>query len=44
MYDLTGSYSTVWIFCVELSVVAAGLCLPIDERDVSVLRVSRSGA
>jgi len=38
MFDLTGSYTTVWIFCVVLSVVAAALCAPIDERDVTALR------
>jgi predicted MFS family arabinose efflux permease len=44
MFDLTGSYTTVWIFCVVLSVVAAALCVPIDERDVTALRVSEAGA
>jgi len=38
MFDLTGSYTTVWIFCVVLSVIAAALCAPIDERDVTALR------
>ncbi|HEV7822103.1 MAG TPA: MFS transporter, partial [Burkholderiales bacterium] len=38
MFDLTGSYTTVWVFCVVLSVVAAALCAPIDERDVTALR------
>ncbi len=38
MFDLTGSYTTVWIFCVVLSVIAAALCAPIDERDVTGLR------
>ena len=38
MYDLTGSYTTVWIFCVVLSVLAAALCVPVDERDVTLLR------
>jgi predicted MFS family arabinose efflux permease len=44
MFDLTGSYTTVWIFCVVLSVVAAALCVPIDEREVVTLRVGGSGA
>jgi predicted MFS family arabinose efflux permease len=38
MFDLTGSYTTVWVFCVVLSVVAAVLCVPVDERDVTGLR------
>ena len=44
MFDLTGSYRMVWIFCVLLSVIAAGLCMPIDERDVTRLRPSGSQA
>ena len=44
MFDLTGSYTTVWIFCVVLSVVAAGLCVPVDERDVTILRPTGSNA
>jgi MFS family permease len=44
MFDLTGSYTTVWIFCVALSVVAAVLCVPIDEREVMTLRAGKSGA
>jgi hypothetical protein len=44
MFDLTGSYRIVWIFCVLLSVIAAGLCMPIDERDVTRLRPSGSQA
>ncbi len=44
MFDLTGSYTTVWIFCVLLSVVAAALCVPIDEREAAALRVGKSGA
>jgi predicted MFS family arabinose efflux permease len=38
VFDLTGSYMTVWIFCVVLSVLAAALCMPVDERDVTGLR------
>ncbi len=44
MFDLTGSYNTVWIFCIVLSVVAAALCVPIDDRDVSGLRTGPSAA
>lgn len=32
VYDLTGSYQLVWLAAVALSVVAAALCVPIDER------------
>ena len=38
IFDLTGSYATVWIFCVILSILAAALCVPVDERDVTSLR------
>lgn len=44
MFDLTGSYTTVWIFCVVLSVIAAALCVPIDERDVTALRTGEARA
>jgi len=44
MFDLTGSYTTVWIFCAALSVVAAALCAPIDERDVTALRPTEAKA
>jgi predicted MFS family arabinose efflux permease len=44
MFDLTGSYTTVWIFCVVLSVIAAALCAPIDERDVTGLRPTEANA
>jgi len=44
MFDLTGSYTTVWIFCAALSVVAAALCAPIDERDVTALRPAETKA
>jgi predicted MFS family arabinose efflux permease len=44
MFDLTGSYTTVWIFCVVLSVIAAALCVPIDERDVTALRPTEANA
>ena len=32
VYDLTGSYQMVWLAAIALSVVAAALCVPIDER------------
>ena len=44
MFDLTGSYTTVWIFCVVLSVIAAALCAPIDERDVTAARPAEANA
>jgi predicted MFS family arabinose efflux permease len=44
MFDLTGSYTTVWIFCVVLSVIAAALCAPIDERDVTAPRPTEANA
>jgi MFS family permease len=32
VYDMTGSYQLVWLTAMGLSVVAAALCVPIDER------------
>jgi MFS family permease len=32
IFDLTGSYQPVWLAAIALSVVAAALCVPIDER------------
>jgi predicted MFS family arabinose efflux permease len=32
IYDVTGSYQLVWLASIALSVVAAVLCVPIDER------------
>jgi predicted MFS family arabinose efflux permease len=32
VFDATGSYNLVWMVAVGLSVVAAALCIPIDER------------
>ena len=34
LFDATGSYQVVWIMCIWLSVVAALLNLPIDERPI----------
>jgi MFS family permease len=31
-FDLTGSYELIWITSILLSVVAAALCIPINER------------
>lgn len=44
MFDRTGSYTTVWLFCIVLSVIAATLCMPIDERELAGLRPSGSKA
>jgi len=32
VYDATGSYFGVWMIAIAASVVAAAMCLPIDER------------
>lgn len=32
VFDLTGSYLPVWMTAIALSVVAAALCIPINER------------
>ena len=34
VFDLTGSYQLVWLSAIALSVVAAALCVPIDERAI----------
>ena len=34
-FDLFGSYQPVWILSIALSVLAALLCLPIDERTIA---------
>ena len=34
VFDATGSYQIVWILSIGLSVVAAAMCLPIDERAI----------
>ena len=31
-FDLSGSYQPVWVAAIALSLVAAALCVPIDER------------
>jgi MFS family permease len=42
MFDLTGSYHLVWLAAVALSVLAAALCVPIDER--AIARPAMAGA
>ena len=34
VFDVTGSYLPVWLVSIALSVVAAALCMPIDERAI----------
>jgi hypothetical protein len=34
-FDLVGSYQPVWIVSIALSMLAALLCLPIDERSIA---------
>lgn len=34
IFDLTGSYQLVWLAAIALSVLAAALCIPIDERTI----------
>ena len=34
MFDTVGSYAAVWYVSIGLSVIAAILCIPIDERNV----------
>ena len=34
VFDATGSYQVVWIGAILLSVLAAAMCLPIDERAI----------
>jgi MFS family permease len=33
-FDLSGSYQPVWVAAIALSLVAAALCVPIDEREI----------
>ncbi|HVJ24585.1 MAG TPA: MFS transporter, partial [Burkholderiales bacterium] len=32
VFDFTGSYQLVWMLAIAMSVAAAALCVPIDER------------
>ncbi len=34
IFDVTGSYQLVWLASIALSVIAAALCVPIDERTI----------
>lgn len=34
VFDATGSYLWVWVISIALSVIACGMCLPIDERAI----------
>ena len=38
LFDMTGSYTLVWIITIALGVIAAILNLPIDERPVRAVR------
>jgi MFS family permease len=38
VFDAAGSYQVVWLAAIALSVVAAALCVPIDERAMPRLR------
>ncbi len=44
MFDATGSYTVVWIIAAALGVIAAILCLPIDEREMSTLNAQKAVA
>ena len=44
MFDATGSYTVVWIIAAALGVIAAVLCLPIDERAMTSLPASKAAA
>jgi MFS family permease len=35
IFDATGSYQLVWLASIALSVIAAALCMPIDERTLA---------
>jgi len=39
VFDSTGSYLPVWLACIGFSIVAAALCVPIDERAVKRLAI-----
>ncbi|HET9349964.1 MAG TPA: MFS transporter, partial [Burkholderiales bacterium] len=34
VFDATGSYQLVWVTAIALSIVAAALCVPINERSL----------
>lgn len=35
IFDATGSYRLVWLASIALSIIAAALCMPIDERTLA---------
>ena len=35
IFDATGSYQLVWLAAIALSIIAAALCVPIDERVIA---------
>src|SRR5258706_3856729 len=43
MFDLTGSYTTGWVFFIVFNVGAAALCVSIHERQVVAPRNGRGG-
>jgi len=42
IFDATGSYQLVWLAAIALSIIAAALCVPIDERVIA--RPARAAA
>ena len=43
VYDRTGSYDLVWLGAIALSVIAAVLCIPIDERPITRAALNAAG-
>lgn len=39
VFDFTGSYQPVWLASIALSLAAAALCVPIDERSIERARL-----
>src|SRR5947207_9955285 len=39
VFDLTGSYLPVWLTAIALSIMAAALCVPIDEHPIKRLAI-----
>ncbi len=42
VYDATGSYAVVWIAAAALGLIAALICLPIDEASLQLPRAKRA--
>ena len=42
VFDFMGSYQPVWLAAIAMSVIAAALCVPIDER--AIVRPAPQGA